>query len=220
MDTIAIIEKMLSGEMPMNEFIQIYKTDPSLKAAITELIPEEAKKDPTHSFWTHKTEHQIYSRYQHDLCKCIEDPYSRYLNGTFGSNLNMHGLISIFYLRTHPNVYVTDKYEKIFDLYIRVAVERFDGDDEVNKLLEDIILSAFEASNKKSEQNRIAKEAIYKAFHVDDPKHCPRWIQGGDWPMGKNSPMQYVRRENHGEAVHFIFRDFDTGEEKTVVEWY
>ena len=215
-----IIEKMLSGEMPMREFIKLYKTDEELRSSIRKLIPDDAKNNPNHSFWESPDEYNVYDRYDCDLCKMIDYPYGRYLNGRIGTNLNLHWLISRLYKKTHPNFPSTEKYEKMFRLYLSAVNEAYEGDDEIQMLLEKIILSASSASPKKSEQKRIAKEAIMKAFHVEDAKKYPRWIQGGEWPMGKNSPMVYVRRENHGEEVHYFFRDFDTGEERTVIQFY
>lgn len=215
-----IIEKMLSGEMPMCEFIQLYKADEELRSLIRKLIPDDAKNNPNHPFWKNQDEYNVYDRYDCDLCKMIDYPYAFYLTNKIGDNYSLHSLISRLYKKTHPNFPFTTKYKKMHDLYLATVNEAYEGDDEIQILLEKIILSSSQASTKKSEQKRIAKEAIMKAFHVEDAKKYPRWIQGGEWPMGKNSPMVYVRRENHGEEVHYFFRDFDTGEERTVIQFY
>ena len=48
----------------------------------------------------------------------------------------------------------------------------------------------------------------------------PHWIQGPEWPMGKNSPMKYLSRKRDGERVIFTFQDVDTGEIREVEQFY
>ncbi len=38
--------------------------------------------------------------------------------------------------------------------------------------------------------------------------------------MGKNSPMEYLGQRRDGELVELRFRDADTGEERTVEQFY
>lgn len=48
----------------------------------------------------------------------------------------------------------------------------------------------------------------------------PCWIQGGEWPMGKNSPMQYIGRSKIPDGVKYIFQDVDTGEIREIEQFY
>ncbi len=52
------------------------------------------------------------------------------------------------------------------------------------------------------------------------PRKVPTWVQEPDWPMGKNSPMEYIDRKKDGDLVQFRFRDVDTGEKKIVEQFY
>lgn len=63
------------------------------------------------------------------------------------------------------------------------------------------------------------KETLWNAFHIKDRKF-PRWVQEADWPMGKNSPMEYLGQRKDGELVALRFRDVDTGEERIVEQFY
>ena len=215
-----VVEKMFSGEMKMSEFIHLYKNDQNVRALIMELIPDDAKNNSAHPFWKNQGEYDAFERYNFDVCKMIDYPYAFYLTGKIGANYSLHSVISDLYKKTHPNVSCTTKYRDMSLLYINTVCEKYEGDDEVQELLENIILSATHKSNKINVQKKIVNEAVEQAFHVENRKKYPRWIQGGEWPMGKNSPMMYLRQESHGEEVHYIFRDYDTGEEKTVVQLF
>ena len=62
-------------------------------------------------------------------------------------------------------------------------------------------------------------ENLKKAFHIEHSKR-PYWIQGGEWPMGKNSPMQYISRSKIPDGVKYIFQDVDTGEIREIEQFY
>ena len=81
------------------------------------------------------------------------------------------------------------------------------------------VLSKFPRTMKKADRAAAGKEALWKAFHIKDRKF-PRWAQEADWPMGKNSPMEYLGQRRDGELVELRFRDVDTGEERTVEQYY
>lgn len=63
----------------------------------------------------------------------------------------------------------------------------------------------------KSQRKKELRKKLKEAFHIEGTK-CPRWVQGAEWPMGQNSPMEYLSRSKKGAAVIFTFRDVDTGE--------
>ena len=213
----SLIEKMLIGEMPMKEFLHLLSTDIKIQQELNNIIPKDAIWNPDHALWK-KIAYSYLFEYDFDLYKGIaaRDKFDDHIR----SNVNIWGTIKAIYSYAHPNLPYTTKYMDLCMLYINVVGEAYEGDDEIRFFIEEIILSAISASPKKSEQKRIAKEAVRKAIHVEDAKKYPRWIQGAEWPMGENSPMVYVRRENHGEEVHYFFRDFDTGEERTVIQFY
>lgn len=71
-------------------------------------------------------------------------------------------------------------------------------------------------SNSKTTQ----KQFILKSFHVENSRYRPRWVQGPEWPMGKQSPMKFERQEKKGELVKYFFVDVDTGEEKVIEQLY
>lgn len=72
---------------------------------------------------------------------------------------------------------------------------------------------------KVSERTKAGKEAFWEVFHIKNRKF-PRWVQGPAWPMGKNSPMEYLGQRRDGELVALRFRDVDTGEDRIVEQFY
>ena len=71
----------------------------------------------------------------------------------------------------------------------------------------------------KKAQRLYAKEKLGELFHIADNKK-PRWIQGGEWPMGTRSPMQYVKRTSGGDCAHFHFKDVDTDQIRIITQYY
>ena len=46
-----IIENMLCGKLEIDEFLALAEASDSLKSALNNLIPEDAKSDENHIFW-------------------------------------------------------------------------------------------------------------------------------------------------------------------------
>jgi len=89
---------------------------------------------------------------------------------------------------------------------------------EVTPVINDILKAALK-EKKKTKQMQVGKALIKEAFHTEDGKR-PKWIQGRDWPMGKNSPMKYIGNKHYFEMVDYFFVDVDTGEKRTVRQYY
>ena len=86
------------------------------------------------------------------------------------------------------------------------------------ELLEQIVREALLLS-PKSKRIKEIRENLKKAFHIEHSKR-PYSIQGGEWPMGKNSPMQYISRSKIPDGVKYIFQDVDTGEIREIEQFY
>ena len=117
----------------------------------------------------------------------------------------------------YPTLKPTRIYKQNADYYLNAPGNSIGG-SEVDEFMCQI-LDKFPPTMKVAERKKAGKEALWKAFHIKDRKF-PRWIQGADWPMGKNSPMEYLGQRRDGELVELRFRDVDTGEERTVEQFY
>ena len=131
--------------------------------------------------------------------------------------LSSFSTISHFYCFTHPGITLTTYYKDAFGLYLDAVGDTYDG-PEVRDLIECIIKENLLIS-PKTKRIKTVKQIIKDMFHVEGTNY-PRWIQGAEWPMGKDTPMQFIKKVRKGEEVHFYFEDVSTGETKTIVQFY
>ena len=142
--------------------------------------------------------------------------HSRF-DGTLGDNLNIYYNISIVYQCYKPELNYTSQYSEAFGTYLDAVGNYYEG-PEVTTLLNRIVLEALPIK-PKSKRAKLLREKLKETFHVIG-RNRPYWIQGGDWPMGKNSPMQYIGKSKIADGVQYEFRDVDTGETRFVEQFY
>ena len=211
MDTIRLL---LTGEIDFHEFTEKLRSDISLQEQLSQLVPKDAVENESHPLWQHiyyyALKKQGFDLYQYLLA-------THKFNGTITDNLNIFGSIRAVYCYIHPEIICTERYSAAFHLYLDVVNDRFDG-PEVKHLVESIINDAL-LQNTRRQQVNYAKDAIGLCFHVND-KRSPRWIQGPEWPMGQDSPMEFVSQKRSGETVSYIFRDVNTNALKTITQMY
>ena len=209
-----IIKQMLTGQMPMSEFIQHLRTDRSLQDALRQLIPHEAVNNPDHVLWR-KYSYETAKKYDFD-CLAILCGLHR-MNGSIGDNLGIYGTVRAIYRHYEPDLNYTSQYHDAHDVYLRTVGEYYEG-LEVTPFLNQIVAEALPI-RPKYKRDKILRERLKEVFHVVG-KNRPYWIQGGEWPMGKNSPMQYIGRERIPDGVRYTFRDVDTDETRTIEQYY
>ena len=209
------VEEFLTGEMDSRTFIHMVQTDAELQETIRRLIPDEAKDNPEHPLWksvsysVHKPLNYDYLRHIRSICR---------FDHTIGDTLNLFGTLQCVYRYLEPDLLFTTVYDDNFDVYLSAIQDCFDG-PEVEETVERIIQDAVASGKSRTKRTAQAKEDVREAFHVTDRKR-PRWIQGPEWPMGEDSPMQFVEQKRKGEEVRYTFRDVTTGELRTVAQWY
>lgn len=208
-----IIEQMLSGEIEMPEFISCL-SDASVQEDLRALIPEEAKGNREHPLWKYYAYSALHAT-GFDLFAHVKKMYR--FDASLSDNLNIWGTIEAFYRYHHPDFSFTTVYRDRFYLYLDSVRDCFDG-PEVRDCIEKIINQALTLKTKTA-QRAYAKEEIKKAFHVTDKKR-PRWVQGPEWPMGANSPMQFLWQKRRGELTEYWFEDVDTQEKRLVEQFY
>ena len=209
------IESFLSGEMSVRDFVAALQCDDQLRKQVNGLMPSDAINEPQHDIW------KRFSYETASLCGfeivailkklCVFD-------NSLGDNLNVFATISFFYIFNYPDFPCTDQYRDAYGLFLDAVGERFDG-PEVQEVTEKIVYECLDI-RPKTKRVKTAKERVYETFHMEDRKLYPRWIQGSEWPMGKNSPMQFAKQTRRGESVLFYFRDVDTGEERIITQYY
>jgi hypothetical protein len=208
-----MIEEMLTGQIGMDTFIEELTADSSLQNTISELVPPAAIGNPNHELWN-TASYCALEKYNFDLYKLLVGVCK--FDGSLGENLNIFSTIKMVYSFINPDLEYTSIYTDSYRLYLDAIGEWFEG-PEVDSVVENIILEALKLKTKK-QRIIYAKAAIISAFHVEDKK--PIWIQGGEWPMGKHSPMKFLSKKRKGEEVYYYFEDVDTGEKRTVIQMY
>ncbi len=208
------IEAMLTGKMNMRDFSPLVQHDPRIQQELRDLIPPEAMDHPDHPFWKFATYH-FYERFQFDVMRALN--YIVKFNGSIGDNLNLFEEVKSLYFYHNPDLPYTSFYYDAHGLLLDISHDCYEG-SEVNTFLEQIVREALSIKGK-GKQRAYGKEQIKKVFHAEDGKR-PYWIQGADWPCGKNSPMKYVGRTRQGECVYYEFMDVDTHEKRIVEQYY
>ena len=208
------IELFLSGKMSIEEFKALYKETPTIRAQIDAIITDDAKESADHPLWK-TVSYEAFEEVGFLLSRELEGDGA--FNGSLGDDLNLHGLTAHIYLYYHPHFKPTDLYEKRFEFYLDVVADYFEG-PEVRGLLDSIIRENLSIT-PKTKRIRETKAKIKDLFHVQE-NNRPYWIQGAEWPMGKNSPMKYVKRKRQGESVDYYFEDVDTKEIRIVTQYY
>lgn len=209
-----IIESMLIGKIEMREFIQTIQEDHQAMESIVNIIPQEAINNRNHELW---------KNISYDWARmCGFNAWEGICNicrfdDSIGDNLNIWGTLHAIYSYSYPNLPYTTKYHDIHTIYLE-AIGDYYGGPEVKDIIESIIVDSLELKTK-SQRIKYAKEKIKNTFHVVDNKK-PWWIQGAEWPRGVNSPMQFIDKKRRGEEVHYSFRDVDTEEIRTVIQYY
>ena len=208
------IEEMLTGEMDMCVFTNLLKSDQSVQETIRNLVPQNAIENKEHPFWENIS-YDVLRKYNFDYLRFVLTLC--HLDGTLGENLNIFSMIKRAYLFYSPELNCTTYYDDAYNLYLEAVGEYYEG-SEVAQLLEQIVLDALPVF-PKSKRIKEIRERLKKAFHIEHSKR-PYWIQGGAWPMGKNSPMQYNGRARIPDGVKYTFQDVDTGEIRVVEQFY
>lgn len=208
------IEKLLTGEMHMSEFLSRVKTDTELQEQLRNLVPIDAVNYRDHELWR-RYSYWALAQYDFDFLKRLLSFHK--LDLSLGDNLNIFSSIRYFYCYSHPSVLCTTMYEDAFDLYLDVIKDCYDG-PEVTLLVDSIIQSVLSLKTKKA-RIATAKTEIENHFHISDKKR-PSWIHGPEWPMGQNSPMKFISQKRSKERVEYIFEDFDTKEQRVIVQHY
>ena len=147
--------------------------------------------------------------------------YVKYTALSFGINDISHDLISHIVEGSFPDIQPrftpsSDQAEPL-DILETLGLQYLGG-PETDALIEEII-QLYEDIRPKKTARADMKKKLREVFHLV-PRKVPVWIQEPEWPMGENSPMEYLGTHRDGERAQFCFRDTDTGEERTIEQFY
>lgn len=208
------IERMLTGQMEMHEFVEQLNSDQDLQNYIRKLVPKEAVHNPNHCFWDRLSYHTL-MKLNFDYLELLY--WIGQFDGSVEDNLNISSALSRAYCYYHPQIVCTNKYRDAFDLYLTVIKDCYDG-PEVRHITNEIIRNVLEIKTK-NQRIKQAKLEVEKQFHVSK-RTRPRWMQGPEWPMGIKSPMEFIAQERRNELIRYVFKDVDTHDVRVVEQMY
>ena len=135
-----------------------------------------------------------------------------------GSRLNLYYFLFTLAKTKYIDLVETDRYRKEYEFYLDACVERYESKETMH-YIDDIILKIYYSGGTLTARKRAAKKSLKEAFHIEGSNY-PYWIHGSLWPMGENSPMKYISTKKMGEKKVYLFQDVDTGERRTLEDFY
>ena len=217
-----IVFDFVTGKIGCEEFKEAWYADPKIGQWIENLV--DLKSGPTPAWST-----APYPAYRMAIYRHYDGSFLRFIQASEAFSQRhpcQPAWVSIgWYFRpiasivtvAYPEIVPTKYYDDEQEFYITAAGEYIGGpevEEQIGALLE-----AFPRTIGKGKRKKEARAAIRDYFHIKGSKY-PIWVQEPEWPMGANSPMEYLSRKREGDLVQFIFRDVDTGEERIVEQFY
>ena len=201
MTNIEILQAFVSGEMPFEEFKEIYFSNQSLQDFLQEKLPKS----------------MLEVKFA-DFSKGINSVLQKKSWDTKFGKLGIHCIIKMWLKENSIDFTSTEVYHDEYSFLIKVMPDCVHG-DKAEALVDNIIQGVPEAIGKAKRIKEI-KGKIKDAFHLNDGKK-PRWPQDTDWPFSKSGkPLKYVSQKSDGDLVMLTFTDVDIGETVVVEDYY
>lgn len=201
-----------AGKYSYAEFEALFNLHPEIWDRVQELVTEEMIGDPAHPVWNWT----LWSRLEPNgfavRAACLAFGYDQ-----FGQSVTWNMISRL--VRFHfPDAKIREPVEESGgDLMGKLGLEDLGG-PQVDDLIREIVEECRDVRPAK-ERNKLLKQKLKEAFHVK-PRKKPYWAQEPEWPMGENSPMEFVSKEQEGDLVRYHFRDVDTCAERIVEQYY
>lgn len=200
-----------AGEYSFAEFEVLFNLHPEIWDRVQELLTEEMIADPAHPVWDWTLRSRLEPNGFSVRAACLTFGYDQ-----FGQHVTWHTISRL--VRYHfPDAKIREPVEESGgDLMARLGLDL--GGPEVDDLIRQIV-DEYRDVRPAKERNKLLKQKLKEAFHIK-PRKKPDWAQEPEWPMGENSPMEFVSKEQEGDLVRYLFRDADTGAERIVEQYY
>ena len=201
-----------AGKYSYAEFEALFNLHPEIWDRVQELLTQEMIGDPAHPVWDWTLRSRLEPNGFAVRAACLAFGYDQ-----FGRSVTWNMISRL--VRFHfPDAKIREPVEESGgDLMGKLGLEDLGGpqvDDLIRKIVDE-----YRDTRPTKERNKLLKQKLKEAFHVK-PRKKPYWAQEPEWPMGENSPMEFVSKEQEGDLVRYHFRDVDSGVEKIVEQWY
>ena len=201
-----------AGKYSYAEFETLFQLNPEIWDRAQELLTEEMIADPEHPVWSWTLRSRLEPNGFAVRSACLAFGYDQFGQG------NTWYILSRLVRFHFPDAKIKEPVEESGgDLMGRLGLEDLGG-PEVDDLIRAIV-DEYRDVRPAKERNKLIKQKLKEAFHVK-PRKKPDWAQEPEWPMGVNSPMEFVAKEQEGDWVRYVFQDADTGEERAVEQYY
>ena len=215
------------GRVSVPEFIEYSKKHPEVLDFLTDIADPEFKTYIVHKkIGDNGWPQYISEELPFDAKLSMDEELNRPGHTTLGKYLNLHGFFSKVLVTAFPddNITIDTTLDDKFTFMLNACPEYIEGvevDPVIEKVLENIPQNL-----SRTKRIKLFREQIRQVFHVEGNKY-PRWIQGGEWPLGKDGiPMKYVsQKRKKGKAyetmlfTEFLFEDVKTGEQRIVEQF-
>ena len=208
MKNIDVSIAFVSGEIALDEYMNMALSDPSVFEALQELVPNGAKR------CVQKIENgQIVVSYiPYIVSSYLTEMYNR---GLIDDYLNIFAEVRDIVLSEYPDTYGDSSIEERF-CFIMVQTPAYIGGHEAERILMDIYeeLKDIPLPKRKKAYHDQAK----LTFHITDI--FPHWIQSPEWPCKNGLPMKFVSEKKIKEGLEYVFCDTKTNETVTIKQFY
>ncbi|MBQ7230443.1 MAG: hypothetical protein IJX04_06055 [Oscillospiraceae bacterium] len=201
-----------AGKYSYDEFEALFNLHPEIWDRVQALLTQEMIGDPAHPVWDWTLRSRLEPNGFAVRAACLAFGYDQ-----FGQSVTWNMISRL--VRFHfPDAKIREPVEESGgDLMGRLGLEDLGG-PQVDDLIREIVEECRDVRPAK-ERNKLLKQKLKEAFHVK-PRKKPYWAQEPEWPMGENSPMEFVSKEQEGDLVRYHFRDVDTCAERIVEQYY
>lgn len=216
----------VEGRISVPDFIEYTK----IHSEVLDFLTDIADKERFKTYVTHKIEGPNgYPEYiQDELPFDAKLSLQRFLGepGMLGNYLNIHYRFSVVFTAAFPDENITiDQTLREKHLFMLDACPEYIEGVEVYPVI-DRVFEEIPQELSRTKRIRMFKERIKQEFHVEGNKY-PRWIQGGEWPLGQNNkPMRFIEQKQkkgkgYGQMLYtlYFFEDVETGEQKIVEQF-
>lgn len=212
------------GRISVPEMLERTTAAPSLLDWFNTIVPEGTVTCVVHK----ETDETGYTRYIPENVPftvqiMLREELAKGGRSNLAHNLNIHSCLSRILVEAFPEdgIVIDETLEKKFDFMLDACPEAVDG-PEVEQVIEDL-LESLPAELSRTKRVKLFKEKVKEVFPTAAGK-WPRWIQGGEWPLGTNGkPMRFVeqKRKKGKEYANmlftqYFFEDVDTGETRVI----
>ena len=201
-----------AGKYSYAEFETLFQLNPEIWDRVQGLLTQEMIADRNHPVWEKMDRRRLESNSFAVRATALAFGYDQY------GQVITWNIISTLVEQTYPDAKIREPVEESGgDLMGKLGLEDLGG-PEVDDLIRRIVDEYRDVTPAK-DRRKLQKQKLKEVFHVR-PRKKPDWVQEPEWPMGENSPMEFVSKEQEGDLVRYLFRDVDTGAEQIVEQYY